>query len=384
MHITLKTYPSLVLFLFTLATNAAENRIWIKAQVENAPVQLFFDTAATHSVLFRSTAVRLGLKLAEPPSGFRADPGKTPASWTEPCRVQIGPLVLRERFAVVDLPPNAQTEAEGALSWRWLSGAIFIFEGSQRSLAITNSVPPTVFDWPKFALQKDAQILGFNVVGPSDSKSSVYIDTGSEGGVEVNQQIWNRLLSAEPSRPMTVDAYFVPGAGLVVVEEIWVKELEVGSLKIHNVPVRRENAAVASALMPNHAATLGLYALRRFNLVIDYPNSTAFAQTNSQPPQQYPHNRLGAAFVPPDDRSSDLIAHVVPGSPAASSGIQTRDILLRIGDLDATQWRTDPRLTPIGRFWRQPPGTRLQLTLRRAGNEYTTFVTLRNILGPQE
>ncbi len=384
MHITLKTYPSLVLFLFTLATNAAENRIWIKAQVENAPVQIFFDTAASHSVLFRRTAERLGLKIAEPPSGLKPDPGRVLASWTEPCRVQIGPLSFSERFAVVDIPPNVRTEAEGALSWRRMSAAIFIIDASRTTLSITNSIPREVLDWPKFELQKDAEILGFNVVGASDSKSSVYIDTGSEGGVEVNEQIWNRLLSEEPSRPMTVDAYFTPGAGLVVAEEIWVKQLVLGSLKVREVPVRRENAVIASALMPNHAATLGLYALKRLNLVIDYPNSTAFAQTNSQPPQKYLHNRLGAVFVQPDDRSSDLIAHVVPGSPAASSGIQTRDILLRIGDLDATQWRTDPRLTPIGRFWRQPPGTKLQLTLRRAGNEYTTFVTLRNILGPQE
>jgi hypothetical protein len=37
---------------------------------------------------------------------------------------------------------------------------------------------------------------------------------------------------------------------------------------------------------------------------------------------------------------------------------------------------------PLGRFWQEPAGTKLKLTLKRGDKEYQAVVELRNILGP--
>ncbi len=53
------------------------------------------------------------------------------------------------------------------------------------------------------------------------------------------------------------------------------------------------------------------------------------------------------------------------GSPASKAGAKDGDVLTRIETLDATQWRTDPRLLPLSRFWNQPAGNNLKFSCRR-------------------
>ena len=63
--------------------------------------------------------------------------------------------------------------------------------------------------------------------------------------------------------------------------------------------------------------------------------------------------------------------------------VRNGDVLLRIGNLDVTKWRTDPTVLPLSRFWEQPAGTRLDLTLRRGEQVLKINVPLRDILSPR-
>jgi C-terminal processing protease CtpA/Prc len=58
---------------------------------------------------------------------------------------------------------------------------------------------------------------------------------------------------------------------------------------------------------------------------------------------------MGAVFTPPGLQGDDLVARVVDGSPAHEAGIRNADVLLRVGELDATKWRTDPAVNPFTR-----------------------------------
>ena len=85
---------------------------------------------------------------------------------------------------------------------------------------------------------------------------------------------------------------------------------------------------------------------------------------------QPPHQSIGpsAAFVPRNAQSDDLVAHVANASPAYEAGIRDGDVLLQVGQRDATKWRTDPEFprfifptVPRGEL----TGTQLELTLKR-------------------
>ena len=116
---------------------------------------------------------------------------------------------------------------------------------------------------------------------------------------------------------------------------------------------------------------------------MDGPNGVVYAQPREGPALAYPHNRLGAVFAPRDEQSDPFFAHVAPRSPAFLAGIHDNDVLLKIDDLDITKWRTDPQVLPLSRFWERPPGTIVELTLKRGEREFQTMVVLKEILGPR-
>ena len=85
-------------------------------------------------------------------------------------------------------------------------------------------------------------------------------------------------------------------------------------------------------------------------------------------------------FAPANLQSDDLFAQVAVRSPAAEAGIRDQDMLLAIGELDVTKWRTDPAVLPLGRFWNEPPGSKLELTLRRGNETIRVHAVLRQIV----
>ena len=118
-------------------------------------------------------------------------------------------------------------------------------------------------------------------------------------------------------------------------------------------------------------------------MIIDGQVGVAHLHPRDPPAPPYDHNRLGAVFTPVNLQTDDLIGRVADGSPAQEAGIRNGDILLKIGDLDATKWRSDPAVMPLSQFWTRPPGTKLELTLKRGEKIYRANVVLRQILSPR-
>ena len=193
---------------------------------------------------------------------------------------------------------------------------------------------------------------------------------------------WGAWKKNHPNAPMSLQAGFMPGAGTVSGEESWATELAFGPLVLKEVPVLLANTAQQAAGSAGFEASLGLAALRQMDLIVDGLLGIAYVRPKTLPVAPYDHNRLGAVFVPPSIEGGDLTARVLDGSPGYAAGIRNGDVLLKIGDLDATKWRTDPAVLPLSRFWESPPGTRLELTLRRGTEVFKATPVLRQILGP--
>ena len=134
-----------------------------------------------------------------------------------------------------------------------------------------------------------------------------------------------------------------------------------------------------AALATNHEAILGIAALKQLDLIVDGKTGVAYVQPHSGPRARQ-HNRLGAIFAP-GHASDDLVAFVLDGSPAYEAGIRNGDVLLKIGNLDATKWPTDPAVLPLSRFWARPAGDKLDLTLKRGSETLQKTVVLKDILG---
>ena len=162
-------------------------------------------------------------------------------------------------------------------------------------------------------------------------------------------------------------------------EVCWAEKLTIGSFSIVDVPVRRD-PLIGRGLYKDLRASLGLFALTRLDVITDWKNGSIYIRPSPGLHRTYPHNRLGAVFVPGGTEAKDLVAHVVGRGPAHEAGVRSGDVLLKIDELDATKWRTDPRVLPLHRFWSRPKGTEIRLALRRDEKLLEITVKLRDIL----
>lgn len=377
-HFTMMAACAVHCGLLVEAVHGSE-RIGVEARINDKRLRLFLDTGASHFILFRPVAERLGLRITNPPETSKPTAGTIAAGVTEPCKLTLWNTSINTRFRVVDAPQGIHSDMDGVLGWLPLQSNVFFFDGARESVKIAKEVPPETLTWMKFPLSTNNMGLEIDLPGP-DRVSRIIVDTGMQGGVFLNAARWRDWISGHSNQPSTMSAVFNVHDGLVTKRESWAEELSLGPLRIRSVPVSEASAVYST--IPGFEAALGVYALRRLDLVVDGPNKVAYARPVDTPASPYRHNRLGAVFVPRDMQSDPLVALVIKGSPADLAGIRNGDLLLKIGDLDTSKWRSNPAVMPLSRFWDRPAGTKLNLTLKRGEEEYQTVAVLREILGP--
>jgi len=370
----------IALFALWAVAAAAEDRIIIEAKVNGRPVRLALDTGAEWHVLFAGAAERLGIKVTPPPKDAEAQPGRVKMGVTEKLRLEIGGKSTEGVFAVLEVPSYLRADCDGVLSWRGFSGNLLEIRWDRREAHALTELPSYLAECVQAHVPPKGPIMGFSVPGGREKDRVVYVDTGSPLGVELSEERWKQWLREHPDRPSTLEADYSPAAGLTVSRVYWAERLAFGQLVLCGVPVRQAKPAFERGL-PGLEAVLGLFALTRLDMICDRKNDRIYLRPNPNAQARYPQNRLGAVFTPRDPDSDHLVAHVVDGSPAHKAGVRNGDVLQRIDDLDATKWRTDPRVLPLSRFWSRPAGTRLSLSLLRDGKLFEAAPVLKDILG---
>lgn len=366
-----------------VATGQAEERIWLEAQINQKPVRLIFDTGASTLILFPQSAQRLGLKVTPPPPDAALGPGDVLGGRTEECSFTLQRTTIKTRFAVIETPAYLHwTDEDGVVGWPPVSSNIFRIDAGARTVTLLAEVPEEAGTWTKLRVKKEPVLCLEAGHEQGAAPSVIVLDTGASGGAALNPQKWRAWRAAHAGQPATMEAIFMPGAGLVVKEQMWARELPLGDLLLAEVPVIEANSAEMSVASTQLEASLGLAALKRLDLIVDGKQGVAYVRPRTSAPLPYEHNRLGAVFVPRHPQASDLVASVADGSPAAEAGIRNGDVLLKIGELDVTTWRTDPTILPLSRFWMRPAGTKLKLGLKRGTETLQLTVALRKILPP--
>ena len=360
-----------------------EERISVDAKINGQPVRLDFDTGATVSILFPSAVQSLGLHITNTAFSERVPAGQIPLSRiTESFDLTVWNKTCKARFIVADLPTGLSFDAGGVLAWSLVRENIVQIDALNQLLKFRKWLPKETADWQQFRLQPRSRQLAFEVPDADGDLRTVLVDTGSDRGISLSPKRWLDWTNAHLGDPRTLDAYYMPGVGLALKEEWWAKSISVGNLTLTDVPVCEANIAERSSGSPRFEASFGLAVLKRLDFIADGKTGFAYLQIQKKAAVPYQHNRIGAVFTPEDlEKSNDLIGHVLEGSPAYEAGIRDGDILLKIGDLIVSNWKTNPDVRP-GKFWKQAAGTKIDLTLSRGGKEYQTAVVLRDLIGP--
>lgn len=344
----------------------------VSCRLNGRPLLMHVDTGANYVFIFKSTAEREKLPVSEAPSDLTFE-GRRYLGVVKGCALTWGEDVFQTDAFVVDTPPP-RAPFDGVIGWLSIAGGVTEIDWDGKGIRHLKSLPRDLTGWETWPINAGDSYLSILTGGDSGSKGCVLIDTGAYGAINVRPEAWKKLTSISHSRTLGANYQGFPPA-IKVNLQAWVQHLTMGPISIDGVIVEPSNR-------PTHEqydAVLGLDALSRFNMVIDGPNHRIYVKPRG--PYLYPiqYNRLGAVFVPEDVKADPLLAHVVEGSPAWRASIRPNDELLKIGDLDATKWRTDPRVLPLSRFWAQAAGTKLDLTLKRDGKPFQVNVTLEEI-----
>ncbi len=356
---------------------AADERLWLKAEINEKPARLCFDSGAEDLVLFREAAQRLGLIVLEPPTNAPPGPGEVLAGLTEECSLKLMGETHTTRFRVVDIPAYMNSDLDGVVGWRNVEHSVLKIDAVSGKVTFLTKVPKGASSWSRFAIVPDSDLLALEVPRTNADAVRVYVDTGTELGVLLPPAPWQAWKAAQPPGAMTLKAFYTPADGIVVVEEGWAPHFSIGPLFFTGVPVAQappSDVAVGSA---QYGGTLGLAALKRLEFIVDGGQGAAYVHPRSTPPPPYRQNRLGAVFVPRDAQSEQLVARVMGHSAAQEAGIRTGDILLKVGTTEVSRAHHQA----LRRF-ESPAGTRLELTLMREGRVFKTTATLRQVLPP--
>lgn len=385
------TFVAVVAYCVCTLPCRGDERLWVKATINGKSVRLAFDTGASHSLLFPKAVERLGLTFTNAPRDVKLEPGESPMGRTEECELALGETKFKAFFGVIEVPAMLAWDIDGVLAWKELSHNTILINARRGTVNPVSELPKEAAAWMKLKLRTNSSLLKLELPSAAGKPSVVFVDTGSSNGAKLPPQKWRTWKAVHQDQPSTLDAYYAPATGLVVAEESWAKELTLGPLVLTDVPVTEaskaevaagsrepgDDAAVGPAA---YEATLGLAALKRLDFIIDGVGGLAYLLPKKTAAPAYEHNRLGAVFTPVDMQADDLIARVADRSPAHGAGIRDGDILLKIGLLDATKWRTDPTVMPLTQFWTRRPGTKLELTLKRGGEIYKANIVLKQIL----
>jgi hypothetical protein len=297
---------------------------------------------------------------------------------SEECRFTVGESTTRFRFGIFNPPEYTRFKVDGVLAWADLRNNIFRIVADTKELSVLKKLPENISQWARWNIEQDSRFLEVKLPGTSELDGTIFIDTGTPHGVKLSAKRWKYWRAKLSDRRYTLVASYAPGIGLKVYEERWADKLVLGQFSIMKVPVM-PSPSVRELQFTNYEATLGLFALTRLDVIIDGKNSSIYIRPIQKPASRYQYNRIGAVFVPRDIKSNHLVAHVAEKSPAQKAGIRNGDILLKIGDLDVTKWRTDPKVLPLRRFWIRPVGTKLDLSLMRDDKPLKATVELKDI-----
>jgi hypothetical protein len=362
----------------SLCSFGAEERIWLDAKVNGTPAKIFLDTGAGAFYLFRSGAERLGFELP--------DAGKTPwrMYWGDRCTLECPGFKGRLRPVITEQPAYLPVgDIDGFVGWRTIHDNVVRFDAAADRVEFLKDVPAEAKTWTKLsARMKGSGILALEI--PKE-KSLIIIDTGSMMGIGLPLKKWSEWKIAHPDRGVTLAAASMPSAGIFVREQAWARGIAVGELLVTDVSIEEADPWSKSIGRERLAATFGLGALKRVDLVVDGKNGVAYITPKKTPDGPPNHNRLGAVFIPRAESGDALIAVVLDKTPASEAGIRNGDILLKVDGRDMTHWRETIGALAGGRmanFWERPAGMRLQLTLQRGGETIETQATLRDLLGP--
>src|ERR1043165_2539771 len=282
---SLMACASLVFVFMATGLKGGQDRLFVDSYVNKYPVRFCFDTGSPGSYLYDRTVTRLGLKVKN--------------RQTEKCSIHWWCLSGQARLGIIEIPKELEPAEEGIMGWGSPNDDIIHFDVTQNRVYLEPRLPTDIETYRRLPLwTKEVTILALKVPVEGQGDGMLVVDTGSPNGVSLSQARWEQWRREHPEAPITLDVFLMT-SGDVRVEKSWAKQFSIGGLDFTEMFVE-QSFPIPSSLKVDpqaHVATLGLAALRDYDVIVDRKNAQAYFRQRPRRVIAMDHNRLGAVFM---------------------------------------------------------------------------------------
>lgn len=302
---------------------------------------------------------------------------------------QRGLLILPgARFPIASLPATPRDnfaaeigrEYEGTLGIDLLSSVVAEIDFGRQTARIFD---PAVYKYGgkgsvlPLRLSNGMPVIRARFVSPrgKEVEADFAVDTSIIAGIVISEKfaVARKLVSSHGKMPKGYDPQLTGGEDIALFR---LKNFQIGHSTAPDIVAEFSRSKLAGGDDPKLAGVIGGAMLRRFSVVLDYPQQQIIFDVNSHFKDYDEEDKSGIALVArgPGLKTFEVV-HVIPGTPGAEAGIHQGDIIAGINDEAAA----DITLASVRDLFRQV-GHTYKLLLQRGDQTKQVSIQMRRLL----
>lgn len=241
-----------------------------RTEINGQPVHFQLDTGSPSLVIYNSSARRLGIKYAEN---------------SEPVKVSVNDQNFTAPLPIFRLPWKFRalgvTEGEdGLIGWPEIRDNILVFDGDQKIICRVEKLPPETGQWTKLRIVPSRWLL-LETPLANGKQGVMLVDTGAPLSIEMAEPQWRAWKNEHRDAQFTWHRGAGYSFGAFKFQSAWAEEVRMGSMALSGLEVEsmpEEETRFLQKAAPRASAiwAIGMYALRRMDLVVDWKGGFAY------------------------------------------------------------------------------------------------------------
>jgi len=295
--------------LLTGCRHIQQERFPADVRINDKPLHFIYDTGAGITLVHAASAKRLGLKVSDPPSSPKPSPGKVNIGHTELCRFTAAheTYTLKLPTLRAPWPWGGLLDFDGVIGWPDLADDFFAIDAANDAIKGVDQLPHPTNGWTKLPLCRDTDVLALEIPRADGKTGVLEVDTGNAEGLSLSPARWKEWRANHPHAHGGWQFNFMFGSGAALGRHYVARDLAIGPLAWERVTIRRARRTEINIAASNEVfeASMGIAALRQFNLVIDRTNHMAYVRHDpAWDPSRGVHRRSASRNAPASSNST--------------------------------------------------------------------------------
>jgi PDZ domain-containing protein len=363
----------------TIPFELLNNHIYLPVQLnQRAPKPFIFDTGS-FNVISKEEALTQGITSegAFPAGGLGQN--TIEFGYAKVDFLDVGGLILKNQlFGTFDLSDGIRFEdlpTRGLVGYELAKQAVVVLDYDKDKITL---IRPSAFRPPKRAESLPLKFRGHIplIEAVLDGVAGEFqLDTGARPSLTLTRSFADAhgLVEKYHARREVVGGYGLGGQsrGLLA---------RPGELDLGRLAVRAPVALISSSwrrntAMSRIAGNIGGGLLKRFLVILDYPDGMLYLQPNPHFAEPDVFDRSGLWIMRITDRSAFEIADVVSDSPASKAGLRVGEKILKVNQADAAAFT----VATLRQQLEKEPGTNVDLEVQGEDGIRTVVLVLEDL-----